>query len=314
MKLPHPVEDALVTEILEGLAQPRRMLPCKLFYDERGAELFERICELPEYYPTRTEHGILRAHGAEMAAWIGPHARIIEFGSGSGDKTRMLLNELEAPREYVAIDIAETQLRAFTNDLARAYPELSVRDVCADYTQPVTLPDTSAERSIVFFPGSTIGNFEPAAALDFLRNAATLCDGLLIGVDLKKDKLTLERAYNDQQGVTAEFNLNMLRHVNHICDADFSVEAFQHRAFYDEQHGRIEMHLISMADQTVRLARSTATPQVIELKRCEPIVTEYSYKYSIEQFQALASQAGFTPIHVWTDSQNRFSVQAFDKQ
>ena len=307
-------DTAILGEVAAGLGSPQKHLPCKLFYDERGAELFERICELPEYYPTRAELSILDAHGDAMAAWIGPHARIIEFGSGSGDKTRVLLRKLRQPGEYVAIDISEEQLFAFTRDLAEDIPGIRVTPIRADYTKPMVVPRTD-ERTVVFFPGSTIGNFEPHEAVAFLRHARTIAGprgGLLIGADLQKDRQTLERAYNDSQGVTAEFNLNMLRHINRVCDADFDTEAFTHRAVYNEKHHRIEMHLVSEIAQTVHLAASAPHDYAFDLAAGESIITEYSYKFTIPGFQSLAIKAGFSPTAVWTDTDNRFSVHAFD--
>jgi dimethylhistidine N-methyltransferase len=313
----HSIDSALLTEVAAGLLKPNKTLPCKLFYDERGAQLFERICTLPEYYPTRTELQILRTHGRDMAAWIGSAARVVEFGSGSGEKTRVLLTHAREVTEYVPIDIAHSQLLAFARDLGRTLPWLHVRPVCADYTRELTLPASArpVARTVVFFPGSTIGNFEPADARAFLRNAAAICGrggGLLIGVDLRKDRATLERAYNDAQGITAAFNLNLLTHINRVCDADFDVSAFAHRAIYDEARGRIEMHLVSRAPQLVTLARSLPRPTRVRFAAGEVMLTEYSYKYDITGFQSLARQAGFAPAAVWTDPNHRFSVHAFD--
>jgi dimethylhistidine N-methyltransferase len=252
-----------------------------------------------------------------LAAWIGRAARIVEFGSGSGEKTRVLLARADDVVEYVPIDISQSQLLTFARDLGRSLPWLQVRPVCADYTRELALPAPArpCARTVVFFPGSTIGNFEPLEARAFLRNAAAICGpggGLLIGVDLRKDRTILERAYNDAQGITAAFNLNMLTHINRVCDADFDVSAFAHRAIYDEARGRIEMHLISGRRQLVTLARSLPRPTRIHFDADEAILTEYSYKYDISEFQALAAQARFAPAAVWTDSDRRFSVHAFD--
>ena len=311
------IDVAAFTEVTAGLSHLQKRLPCKYFYDEKGAQLFEDICKLPEYYPTRTELQILRANAAAIATWVGPRARIVEFGSGSGEKTRVLLRELEDVAEYVPVDISGEQLRAFADDLAETFPRLSVRPVCADYTHAFRLRQcrTECSRTIVFFPGSTIGNFTPAEARDFLKNAAHIAGpkgGLLIGVALRKDRDTLERAYNDSAGVTAEFNLNILAHINRICDADFDIDAFEHRAVYDQARGRIEMHLISRAAQRVTLGRGLRRPVTINFKPGEVIVTEYSYKYDVSGFQEIAEKAGFTPAMVWTDPHHRFSVQAFD--
>lgn len=305
---------AVLHEVKAGLQQTPKHLPCKLFYDETGAELFEEITTLPEYYPTRSELSILEAHGDAMAAWIGERARIVEFGSGSGNKTRVLLGKLKQPGEYIPIDIAEPQLLDFVTDLARDLPEIRITPIPGDYTKPIVLPHTN-ERTVVFFPGSTIGNFEPDEALAFLGNAREIAGsrgGLLIGVDLRKERETLEGAYNDAAGVTAAFNLNILTHINRVCDADFDLEGFTHRATYDETLGRIEMHLVSDGSQLVTLDRSSSSPSVIQFNDGESIITEYSYKYSIAGFQALAVEAGFQPAEVWTDPDQRFSVHAFD--
>ncbi|MGQ0813768.1 MAG: L-histidine N(alpha)-methyltransferase [Gemmatimonadota bacterium] len=305
---------AVLSDVMEGLSRPQKQLPCKLFYDEAGARLFERICTLPEYYPTRTEIAILRGHAGAVVEWIGPRARIVEFGSGSGEKTRILLRALRQPSEYIPIDISNTQLLAFARSLAHELPWIRISPMCDDYTNRLLLPATE-ERTIVFFPGSTIGNFEPAAAFEFLRNAAALAGrngGLLIGVDLRKERSALERAYNDAQGVTAEFNRNILRHVNRACDADFRLDCFGHHAFYDEAHGRIEMHLVSTRPQNITLARSSRRPRRVGIGAGESILTEYSYKYDIEGFRALARSAGFAPVSVWTDPARRFSVHAFE--
>lgn len=310
------VDHAVLTEVVAGLRRKPKQLPCKLFYDDAGAALFERICTLDEYYPTRTEIGILRAFGDEMAAWIGGRARIVEYGSGSGEKTRLLLRRLRSVAEYVPIDISGRQLEAFAEALRRELPGVAVHPVHADYTRPLVLPpNRDAARSVVFFPGSTIGNFHPAEALEFLRNAASLCGaggGLLIGVDLRKDRGMLERAYNDAAGVTAAFNLNALTHINHICDADFDENGFEHRAIYNEVHGRIEMHLVSRARQRVRLNKTAPRPDEVTFERGEVIVTEYSYKYTIEQFRELARCAGFEPAALWQDAGGLFSVHALN--
>ena len=316
-RLAHGIDIAAFTEVTAALSRPQKRLPCKYFYDEKGAQLFEEICRLPEYYPTRTELQILRANAAAISTWIGPHARIVEFGSGSGEKTRLLLRELSDVAEYVPVDISGAQLQSFAHDLEATFPKLSVRPVCADYTHAFHLPHclTECGRTIVFFPGSTIGNFTPTEARDFMQNAAHIAGphgGLLIGVDLRKDRGTLERAYNDSAGVTAEFNLNILAHINRICDADFDIDAFEHRAVYDEARGRIEMHLISRTAQRVTLGRTLRRPVTVGFAPGEVIVTEYSDKYDVVGFQEIAVKAGFTPAMVWTDPHHRFSVQAFD--
>ena len=301
--------DAALEEVLGGLARRPKSLPCKLFYDARGSELFERICELDEYYLTRTELEILREHVGEMAAALGPRVVLVEYGSGASIKTRLLLDALEAPRAYVPIDISHSALMASAAALARAYRDLVVQPICADYTRPVELPPLPGEPAHVaaFFPGSTIGNFEPAAAVEFLRRVRLLCrpgGKLLIGADLKKDRATLEAAYDDARGVTAEFNLNILRVLNREYAAQFSLDAFAHRALWNEAAGRVEMHLVSRCAQRVRVG-----PVNVRFDAGEHVVTEHCYKYDLEQFRGLAARAGFRVERVWTDSLRRFSVQ-----
>ena len=296
-------------EVVEGLSQDRKTLPCKFFYDERGSQLFDRICELPEYYPTRTEAAIMREHGPAMAAALGPHVRLVEYGSGSSSKTRILLDHLPCPAAYVPMDISREHLMRSAADLAAAYPYIEVLPVCADYTQPFTLPlgHQTAARTAVYFPGSTIGNFHPAQAERFLSDmaqAAGADGGLLIGVDLRKSPTVLEPAYNDRRRVTAAFNLNLLHRINRELDGDFDVEQWEHWAYYNERAGRIEMHLLSLREQTVRIGAET-----FNFAADETIWTECSYKYSLEGFAARAGRAGWDVAQVWTDSERRFSVQ-----
>ena len=298
------------TDVLAGLGRSPKSLPCKYFYDATGAELFDRICDLDVYYPTRTEVGILRQHAREMAWLIGPRARLVELGSGSSMKTRILLDELSDLDAYVPVDISPEYLARATRDLARDYPHLSVVPVVADYTQAFALPESErAGRTVAFFPGSTIGNLRPEEARAFLRVVAGLCrggGGLLIGVDLKKDGPTIEAAYNDDRGVTAAFNLNLLARVNRELDGDFDLAAFRHRAFYDEAEGRIEMQLVSCRRQTVRIGTAP-----FRFEEEEAITTEYSYKYDPTEFAELAKSAGFGCVRVWTDERRLFSVQYF---
>jgi len=301
--------DAAFAEILRGLTNRPRTLPCKYFYDERGARLFERICETEAYYPTRTEIGILRAHAGEMAAALGPRCRLVELGSGSGIKTRILLGHLRDPVEYVPVDISGEQLQAFAESLRGQFPGLVVRPLRADYTQRLLLPEPVREAAVTaaFFPGSTLGNFVPEEAEEFLRRVAGIvgpAGKLLVGVDLKKDRARLERAYNDPEGVTAAFNLNMLDHVNALCGSDFRTDRFEHLAFYNEQAGRIEMHLVSRIGHVVTLGGDA-----LWIEAGEAIVTEYSYKYDLDGFAALASRGGFAVQRVWTDRERLFSVQ-----
>ena len=302
----HPRPADMRAEVLAGLALPQKQLSPKYFYDATGSRLFDAICELPEYYPTRTEIGILRRHGAEMAEQLGREALLIELGSGSSLKIRVLLEALR-PAIYMPVDISKEHLLASAQDLADAFPGLAVHACCADYSAPFDLPvDDHDHPRAAFFPGSSVGNFEPLDAQRFLgRVGALLGPGgrLLIGVDLRKDVSLLEAAYNDAQGVTAAFNLNLLRRINVELGADFDLDAFRHQAHFNAEQSRIEMHLISVRDQWVRI-----DGQTFHFAEGESIHTESSYKYSIESFQALAHASGFAPEQVWTDEQALFSV------
>ena len=302
----HADEDFLAA-VVAGLSLPQKRLLSKYFYDEYGSKLFEQITELPEYYPTRTETALLRKHAAEFAELIGPHASLVEFGSGSSTKVRILLDALEAPSAYVPIDISRDHLIESAKGLADAYPDLMVVPVAADYTQPLELPVIADELvRIGFFPGSTIGNFSHTEAIDFLRTAATELgtdNGLLIGVDLKKDETVLHAAYNDTAGITAEFNLNILRHINRELDADFDLDGFTHDARWYPEHGRIEMHLVSKRAQSVRVDGKT-----FEFVGGETIHTEDSHKYTVEEFHALAGKAGWRAFRYWTDDEDLFSI------
>ena len=303
-----PRGERLLEDVLAGLALPQKSIPPKYFYDEQGCRLFEAICELPEYYLTRTETAILRGNIVEITQFIGPEAQLIEFGSGAQAKTRILIQALQT-QLYVPIDIAIDTLRASSNELARRFPFLNIVGICADHTQPLVLPEfagVSIRRKVVFFPGSTIGNFTPAEALVFLRQARKMAGAggvLLVGVDLKKDKATLDAAYADPRGVTAQFNLNLLHRINRELAADFQVKRFRHRAFYEPIMGRIEMHLESLYSQFVHVAGRR-----FDFAPGETIHTEISCKYSIAEFQELGKRAGFTPEKVWTDPEQLFSV------
>lgn len=302
----HPTTADVRAEVLEGLSRPRKRLPPKLFYDQHGSQLFDAITELPEYYPTRTEIRILREHGAAMADRLGRGCVLIELGSGSSLKIQTLLAALQ-PRVYIPVDISKAHLLESAQALAERFPELSIRAACADYSGPFELPLESDWRDLAaFFPGSSIGNFDPDEARAFLKRVARVLGPggrLLIGVDLKKERAVLDAAYNDAQGVTAAFNLNLLTRLNRELGADFEVDAFRHRAFYDEEAGRIEMHLVSRGNQRVRVAG-----QVFDFRLGESIHTENSYKYGIEDFQRLARSAGFVSEQVWTDADGLFSV------
>ena len=304
-----PGQDRFRAEVLSGLQKSQKELPSKYFYDEHGSSLFERICTLDEYYITRVEGAIMDTRIDEMVNLLGPGVLLIEYGIGSGDKTRILLDRLQKLSAYVPIDICGEQLLRVTRELSSAYSGLEVLPVCADYTSSFELPipKQPSERQVVYFPGSTIGNFDPIPAKNFLEHIATVCGhggGLLIGVDLKKDPAVLHRAYNDSQGVTAAFNLNLLERINRELEADFQTEWFEHYAFYNPQEGRVEMHLVSTIAQTVHLDN-----MAIPFARGESIWTESSYKYNLEEFEQMAATAGLKVECIWTDEQHWFSVQ-----
>ena len=296
-------------DVFEGLSREQKELPCKYFYDDRGSELFNTICGLDEYYPTRTETALLQAHGREMADLIGPGVCLIEFGCGSLLKTRLLLDALRSPAAFVPIDISADHLLQSAAGLAADYPNLEVLPVVADFTRPVKLPDKArkaSENRIGFFPGSTIGNFDHAGAADFLATVADMVGGggaLLIGVDLKKDEDILVRAYDDAQGVTAAFNRNVLERINRELGGCFDIETFRHRALYNGAEGRIEMHLVSEKDQTV-----TVHDRDFTFTEGETIHTEDSYKYHIEEFSSFAAGAGFRSARTWVDGDGLFSL------
>jgi dimethylhistidine N-methyltransferase len=306
-----PATSEFLAEALAGLASAPPTLPSKFFYDERGSDLFLKICELPEYYITRTERSILTSHAREMADSIGANAELVGFGTGAGMKTRMLLEQLQDPIAYVPVDISKQRLIESAAALHRAMPALEILPVCADYLQPLRLPTPSRkpEHVAVYFPGSTIGNLEPTTARDFLERVCRLCGesgGLIIGVDLQKPRELLEAAYNDGAGVTAEFNLNLLVRANRELGADFDLSCWQHRAIYNEQAGRIEMHLLSRGEQHVHLGGKT-----FRFHDGEKIITEFSYKHTREGFVQLAESAGFRMSRVWTDLQQLFAVFHF---
>jgi len=295
-------------DVLKGLRAPKKELPCKYFYDEVGSALFERITELEEYYPTRTELGIMERHAGEMADRIGPRCLLIEYGSGSSLKTRHLLDQLNEPAGYVPVDVSGEFLGHSARALSEEYPGLEVLPVCADFTRPLSLPECqkTAARRVVYFPGSTLGNFTPMSAQALLRQTAILCGrdgGILLGVDLQKDTRVLEAAYNDRQGVTAAFNRNILARINRELDADFDIGQFAHRAYYNTALGRIEMHLVSRRDQVVRVGGKR-----FFFAAGESIHTENSYKYSLHALADLASACGFVAEQVWTDERQYFSV------
>lgn len=295
-------------DVLCGLSAEVRMLPSKYLYDEEGSRLFERICKLPEYYPTRTELGILRNDAAEMAEMLGSECLLIEYGSGSTCKTRLLLDQLPDLAGYVPVDIAREQLEESSAALEREYPQLRISPLCSDFTGDLQVPrDAVGKRRVVYFPGSTIGNLTPGEAVGLLRRTSRLCGphgGLLLGVDQKKEPAVLTQAYNDDAGVTAAFNANILRRINRELNADFRVDQFWHHAFYNPNESRIEMHLVSRQDQWAAVAGHS-----FFFAEGETLRTEYSYKYSERGLQGLAMAAGFNVERIWTDPRNYFCVE-----
>jgi dimethylhistidine N-methyltransferase len=300
-------EKDLLSEVLEGLGQPQKRLPSKLFYDQRGSELFDQICKLDEYYLTRTEMWIMNRYIDEIVELIGEKCLLIELGSGSSMKVRLLLEHLVDPVGYIPIDISSEHLIRASDSLAMDYPSIRVIPVYADYTQPFDFPDITFgySKMVVYYPGSTIGNFTPRYAARFISRIAKRSgtgSGLLIGIDLKKDKETLEDAYNDKYGVTAAFNLNILERLNKELGADFNTNHWKHHAFYNDDEGRIEMHLVSLEDQRVNV-----NGRPIKLKKDETILTEYSYKYTTEEFENLVSTS-FELVKAWKDQDQKFSI------
>jgi len=299
---------SFLDDVLAGLEAPQKAIPPKYFYDARGSQLFDAICALPEYYPTRTEMAITERHVDEIARLLGPDVQLVEFGSGSGVKTRLLVDRLE-PSLYVPIEISPAVLREACGALAILFPWLNISAVVADFSRPIRLPEfvgIPVRRKAVYFPGSTVGNFTPEEAVGFLVGVREMVGPggmLVIGVDLKKDKRMLEAAYDDAQGVTAEFNLNLLHRINRELGGDFQVKRFRHKAFYDEQKSRIEMHLESLYSQFAHVGGRR-----FDFRPGETIHTEISCKYSVEEFQRLAARARFHAEKVWTDPAGLFSV------
>lgn len=293
-------------EVLRGLSGSPRRLPCKYLYDREGSALFEEICGTDAYYITRTETEILSRHAAQIADALRPTQVLVEFGSGSGKKTRVILGALQGLRAYMPVEINAEVLQTSVRQLRAEFPRLQYRPVAADYTRPLDLPIQADQPMTVFFPGSTLGNFARPKAQHFLAQltaALPAGSGMLVGVDTKKDPAVLTRAYNDPQGITAAFNLNILARLNRDLDADFDLAGFRHHAYYNPVDGRIESYLVSLTRQTVRIG-----DERFRFARGEPIHTEYSCKYSVEEFCALARQAGFEPREVWTDAREWFAV------
>ncbi len=296
-------------EIVDGLSAEQKSISPKYFYDERGSQLFDEITRLPEYYLTDTEIDIMRDNIDEIVGLVGKQAGLIEFGAGSGVKTRILLEHLSELAAYVPVDISEDFLLESAGAIQDDYPHIDVRPVVADFTKPFALPSPMVTpiRNVVYFPGSTIGNFEHDDAMKLLRamhQVAGAGGSLLIGVDLQKDPGIIHDAYNDSAGVTAEFNLNMLTHLNRDYGATFDVDEFEHRARYDQDEGRVEISLVSQADQVVEIGDAE-----FEIADGEEILTEYSHKYTLEGFETMANAAGFSVVRVWTDAEQLFSVQ-----
>jgi L-histidine N-alpha-methyltransferase len=302
-----PARADFAEAVLQGFARKPRSLPCRFFYDERGSALFEEITQLEEYYPTRAETALLEAYGAEIAERMGDARVLVEFGSGSSRKTSLLLSALARVELYVPIDVAGESLAEAAEWLAVRHDGLVIRPLVADFTKTRTLPVVARRsRKLGFFSGSTIGNLTHAEAQAFLVNAARLLGrgaAFLVGVDLKKDPAILIPAYNDRRGVTAAFNLNLLERINRELDGDIDVGRFAHDAIYDEASGRIEMHLVSLARQTIRVLG-----REFRFATAERIHTENSHKYSVDGFQALAQNAGWSPADVWTDQDRLFSL------
>ncbi len=302
----HPRVGNRRLEIISGLQREQKSIDPKYFYNIRGSELFEQITELPEYYPTRTERQILQRDAQAMAGYCGQNCVLIEPGSGSSEKVRLLLDSLR-PAAYVPMDISADFLKQSAVQLAAEYPWLNVQAVCTDFAtqekEPEGLP---LGKRVIFYPGSTLGNMKPADAIDFLKNLGHWLKrdgGVLIGIDLHKSTRILEAAYNDEQGITALFNLNLLSNINNITGANFNADHFRHLAFYNEEKYRIEMHLVSTVDQVVELGDTK-----LRFTRGETIHTENSYKYTLKTFQEIATAAGFAIRSSWSDEQKLFSV------
>ena len=296
-----PAQDDFLRDVIAGLAAPQKALPPKYFYDAAGSRLFERICRLPEYYLTRAELALTRRHLASIARFAGKGCELIEYGSGESLKTPLLIRALR-PSAYLPVDISPTALEQAAQRLLRRFPRLEVVPVHGDFSRPVELPRPRAPR-VVYFPGSTIGNLTPEEAHAFLSMTRGQAARMLVGVDLRKDARVLHAAYNDSRGVTAAFNLNLLARINRELGADFDLARFSHYAFYDPAAGRIEMHLVSLARQSVRLGRHR-----FGFEAGESIHTENSYKYSVEGFHALAARAGYVARKLWTDRLGRFAL------
>jgi dimethylhistidine N-methyltransferase len=290
-------------DVVAGLSLPQKALPPKYFYDAKGSKLFERICRLPEYYLTRAELSLTREHLSSIARFAGKGGELLEYGSGESLKTRLLIRALR-PATYLPVDISASALAHAAARLAREFPRLRIVPVVADFSRPLDLPAAKGPR-IAYFPGSTIGNLTPDEAHGFLARARTQANRMLIGTDLKKDANVLHAAYNDSRGVTAAFNLNLLARINRELGGNFDLRRFAHYAFYNARRGRIEMHLISLENQIVKISRNQ-----FRFERGESIHTENSYKYSRNGFRALAANAGLAQSRCWSDRKGLFALHA----
>ena len=303
-----PEDSCFYTDVVEGMSQSPKQLSPKYFYDQRGSKLFEQICQQPEYYPTQTEIGILHEHREEIAALSGAGCELVEFGCGASRKIGVLLEGLK-PKTYIGIDISRDFLIESTHRLAQDYPWLEVHGLCADLCEPLTLERSADGQRMGFYPGSSIGNYEPTEAEALLRNFRNLLGPggtLLIGVDLKKDPKILNAAYNDSTGITSQFNLNVLERMKQELGAEVDTSAFEHQAFYNAEKGRVEMHLVSTREQDLRIGASR-----FSFDKGESIHTENSYKYTVPEFQSLCWRAGYEAVQCWTDKNALFSVQLF---
>jgi dimethylhistidine N-methyltransferase len=303
----------MLEDVVDGLSQQNKTLPSKYFYDERGSKLFDDICDLDEYYVTRTESAVMQDRIGEIASVIGPDALLVEYGSGSSLKTRLLLRNLNRPAGYVPIDISGDYLSQVGLSLQAEFPQIEVMPVVADFTKSFEIPslETSETRRVIYFPGSTIGNFQRSDAKSLLASMAGNAGddgGVLIGVDLDKDRDVLHAAYNDSKGVTAEFNLNVLRRINDELGGGFNLDHFRHEAKFNNELSCIEMHLVSTRNQTVNVCKYS-----FQFEENESILTEYSHKYTVDSFAEMASEVGLSMKNVWTDSNGMFAVMYLEQ-
>ena len=304
-----PPDNVLLQVVQRGLRSQPKRLPSWLFYDEQGSALFEQICEQPEYYLTRAEIALLNQHAGDIAQVLGPDVRLVEYGSGHAIKTRLLLEHLATPVAWVPIELSTDPLRRGMERMAQHFPELPIQPLAVDFTRPLRLPvpPRAPRRTVVYFPGSTIGNFDEREATQLLRKMRSEMGdngGILVGADLKKDRAVIEAAYNDGAGITAAFTLNLLTRLNRELGCNFELGGFSHRAHYNAMAGRIETHILSTREQRVRVGRLQ-----VSFREDEAMLVEYSCKYSLQDFAALAAIAGLAVQHVWLDPEGMFSLQ-----